>query len=248
MEDEVDIRISPALHPTTIKSLDGYNEDTKGYVALVETAFSEAYQGIQSVHDAKAAGAHNPAMNDAAKLLQVDDFANRKMGKITRSFDAARTKLEQGIGVIEGELRVPVKEKASSAISAEIRSHVKGMSVGERQQFIQARIAAGDEETVSAVLGGPSYLSGLNDQMSGVLLRQWHAKQQPAKAAQLKVMLAAKDKIERDAGKVFTAMADAVGCIEETKIGQDGFSKVTRRIYAADLRKARDAAEKPFAA
>jgi len=60
--------------------------------------------------------------------------------------------------------------------------------------------------------------------------------------ARLTVMLAARDKLDRDAPKVFTAMGDAVGCIEERN--KEGF--VTRRTYAADLRKQRNAAEAAF--
>lgn len=149
---------------------------------------------------------------------------------------------------MEGELSLPVKELAAASISAEIRAHVKGMNTSERQSFVQDAIDGGDAETVSALLGAKHYLSGMTAEMQTVLLRQWHTQQQPEKAARLKVMLAAKDKLGRDSGKVLTAFADAVGCIEETKEGHDGRRIVTRRIYASDLRKQRDAAEKPFAA
>lgn len=95
---EIDTRITPALHPDTIKGLDGYSEQTKSHVALIETAFSEAYEGVRSVYEAKAAAARNPTMNDAAKLIQVDDFANKKMARVLRSLDTASVRLDQASG------------------------------------------------------------------------------------------------------------------------------------------------------
>jgi len=150
---DIDTRISPALHPDTIKSLDSYSEETKGYVAGVETAFSEAYIGVQAVYAAKASAAKNPTMNDAAKLIQVDDFASKKMERVTRLLDSARVKLEQGIRFLEGELAVPLQSKGAQSVSQEIRSHIKSLSSKERHEFIKARIESKDEITISAALG-----------------------------------------------------------------------------------------------
>ena len=114
------------------------------------------------------------------------------------------------------------------------------MTVGERQTFIRQAIDDGDKETVSALLGAKHYLSGMTREMQSILLRQWHTKHQPEKAARLKLMLSARDKLDRDSGKLLTEMQRAVGHLTEPKS--------QRRIYASELRKQRDAAEKPFLA
>jgi len=242
MSDAINIstKISPTLHPSTIKSLDGYTDATKAYVAGVETAFSEVYQGVQAVYAAKEAAEKNPTLNAAGKLLQVDDFATKKMDRVLRMLDGASVKLDQGIGFLEGELALPLKSKAAESVSQEIRAYIKNLPTEERHKFIQERIDAGDETTVSAALGCPGYLSGLTDDFQKTYTKFWNAKVAPEKAARLKVMLAAKDKLARDSGKVLTAFADAVGYLTEPS------SK--RRIYASDLRKAKTAAEKPFVA
>lgn len=238
MSDDIDTRISPALHPSTVRALDGWTEETKGYVAGVETAFSEAYIGVQAVYVAKASAAKNPTLNDAAKLIQVDDFASKKMERALRSLDAARTKLEQGIHFIEGELAVPLQSKAAQSVSQEIRAHIKSLSPKDRHEFIQARIDAQDETTISAALGAPGYLSGLDDKFQQVYTRFWNEQRQPEKSARLKVMTAARDKLDRDSGKVLTAFANAVGYLTEPGS--------LRKIYPSDLRKQKQAAEKPF--
>jgi hypothetical protein len=118
---------------------------------------------------------------------------------------------EEDIAYIEGELTAPIKSLAGSFEASEIRAHVKAMTVGERQTFIQKHIDAGDAEVVSAVLGAKSFLTGLDANMQAVLLRHWHMQQNPAKSKRLKALQAAKEWIERDAGKVFGELEKAVG-------------------------------------
>lgn len=234
----IDTRISPALHPENIKSIDGYSDDTALVLGLTEAAFTEAYEGIRSIHDAKAAAAKNPTLTEGAKLLQVDDFAGKKLDKITRAFDAELARLDKAVAHLDAEMNQPVTAQASASLAAEIRAHVKGMKTGERQTFIQQAIDSGDAMTASSVLGAPAYLSGLHPEMAKVLLRQWHIKQNPEKEARLKAMQGAKALVERNGPLAIKAAIDAVGFITEP--GSQ------RKIYAADIRKAREAAEKPF--
>ena len=238
--DEIDTRISPALHPQSVKALDGYTEQTRGCIPLVEAAFTDAYNCAKAVWSAKEAAAKNPTLNAAAQLIQVDDFASKRLAHVARTFDEANAKLRNGIVFLEGELSTPVKDSAGSSLSSEIRAHVVKMTTSERQTFIREAIDAGDEETVSAILGAKHYLTGITPEMQSVLLRQWHSKHQPEKAARLKLMLSARDKLNQDAGKLFSEVQKAVGFLTEPNS--------QRRIYASDLRKQRDAAEQPFRA
>ena len=38
----VDVRVSPGLHPDNVKQIDGYDDDTAPYLAPTMTAFSTA--------------------------------------------------------------------------------------------------------------------------------------------------------------------------------------------------------------
>lgn len=62
-----------------------------------------------------------------------------------------------------------------------------------------------------SILGTVPYLSGLTPDTQKSYLRLYNEHTQPVKAKRLRAMIAAKAKIERDAGKVFAAMEKAVG-------------------------------------
>jgi hypothetical protein len=238
MSDNIDTRITPALHPDNVKQIDGYTEETALVLGSTETALSECYEGLRAIFAAKEAAARNPTLNEAAQLIQVDDFAQKRLNKITRSFDAELARLDKAIASLESDLNQPVTARASAALATEIRAHAKSMKTGERQAFIQQAIDKGDEVSATALLGAPAYLSGMTADMQKTLLRYWHAKQSPEKAARLKVMQGAKTLIEKNAPLAFPAVAKAVGFISDPKS--------QRKIYAKELREARNAAEQPF--
>jgi len=207
----VDTRISAALHPGVVTKIDGYGDDTKDTLADTMTAFSVAYEGVRAVWDARGKVEMDTSKTADARLLQLDTFAKKKLDTITRSFDATRDRLVKGIGFLEGELAQPLTEKAASAMGAEIRAHVKALTTSERGAFIERAMSNGDEETVAALLGAKPYLSGMTPEMQVAHTRHWNTLRQPEKAKRLHVLQQAKAMIERDAGKVFKAMEDAVG-------------------------------------
>ncbi len=206
----IDTRISPALHPSNVAQIEGY-EDTKAVLGSTETAFSTAYEAVRAVYEARAHADKNPGWTDEQKLLQVDTFAGKHLAKIAQRFDTVRSELDRGINYLEGELSTALTEQAAATFGKEIREHVKGLTTPQRQKFIQDAIDAGDEQVVAGVLGAPAFLSGMDAVMQKTLTRFWNERQQPDKAKRLKVMQAAKAMIERDAGKVFAAMEKAVG-------------------------------------
>ncbi len=211
MSTEVSTQVTPALHPDNVKQIDGYDETTALVLGMTETAFDTAYKGVISVTNAREKAKTNPTWNEAQQIIHTQEFADKVMTTVTKQFDNARGNLVKGINYLEAELNVPLTEKASGAMGAEIRAHVKAMSTGERQKFLEIAIDNGDEETVAAVLGAKHYLSGVTPGMQQTLTRFWHSKQQPDKAARLKVMQGAKELIETRAGLVFKELEKAVG-------------------------------------
>lgn len=208
---EIDTRVTPALHPDNVKEVEGYNDETAPVLAPTETAFSTAYEGIRAVYDARAAADKNPAWTEEAKIIQVDSFAKKHLDKITRTFDSTRTNLEKGIASIEAELSQPVEARASHPVASEIRAYAKSLGTAKLQSFLQTAIAQGDHVTVTAVLGAPAYLSGMDANMQKVLLRFYHEQNNPALTRRLKAMQGAKALIEQNAGKVFVELEKAVG-------------------------------------
>lgn len=231
MADDIDTRITPTLHPDSVTQIDGYDDDTAPVLAPTMTAFSNAYEGIRAVYAAREAANRNPAWTEEARIIQVDAFAHKHIEKITRTFDATRTNLVKGIAALEQQLSQPLESKAAASIAAEIRVHVKNLTTEKRHEFIQHALDGGDHITVSAVLGAPPYLSGLDGQFQQVYTRRWHERTSPDATKRLRAMQGAKAMIEERAGLVFTAMEKAVG----------GTSAKAR-----NLREAQTAAERAF--
>lgn len=231
MPTEIDIKITPALHPDNVKEIDGYDDDTAPVLAPTMTAFDEAYQGIGAVLNAREKAKTNPTWNEAQQVIHTQDLADKVLSKITRGFDSVRGRLVQGIEHLEKELSAPVESKAAHVVATEIRAHVKGLTTDKRMALVRQAIDEGDHITATAVLGAPAYLSGLDPKMQAVLLRQYHERHNPAMAKRLKAMIGAREMIERNAPLVFGQMEKAVGMAPH---------KVKR------LRDAKNAAEQAF--
>jgi hypothetical protein len=228
---EISTKVSPSLHPDTVKALPDYDDDTLPVLAPTVTAFDTAYQAVIAVHTAREAAKTNPTWNEAQQVIQTDDLARRKLEHVTKTFDSVRSNLVKGIEHIEAELTAPVTAKAAVTVATEIRAFVRDMDTAKRHQFIQDAMDNGDETTVSSLLGAPAYLSGLNAEFQQTYTRMWREKTAPGMAKRLRAMTAAKEMIERNAPIVFSSMEKAVGAPPHK---------------AKALREAKTAAEKHF--
>ncbi|WP_237132201.1 hypothetical protein [Pseudohongiella sp. O18] len=210
---EVDIheQITPALHPKNVESLEGYDETTAPYVGPVQTAFSEAYEGIHSIRTARESARKHPSWNEAAQIMHTDTHAQRILSKVTRRFDSVRANLEKAVQATEAQLSGPIQQTGSSSISQEIRAHVKSLSLDNRTKFLEEAQRNGDVVTLSAVLAAPSYLSGLNETERQLRAKMFHEAQSPEVARKLKVMKAAKSLIDTRSGLVFKEVEKAIG-------------------------------------
>jgi hypothetical protein len=231
MSDNIDIRVTPALHPDNVKEIEGYDSETEAILAPTVTAFDEAYRGIAKVHDARDKAKTNPTWNEAQQIIATDDLAQKEFGRIAKGFDSVRGNLEKGIGSIEKELSAPVESKAAHTVAGEIRGHLKGLTTDERMKAIREAIDEGDHATATAALGAPAMLSGLDKKMQAVLTRMYHERHNPGLAKRLKAMQGAKVMIEERGGLVFKELEKAVGAPQHK---------------ARALRDAKTAAEKAF--
>lgn len=208
---DVDTRVTPSLHVMNVHEMEDYDDETAPFLGQVETAFSTAYEGLRNIHDAREAAKRNPTWNEAQAVIQTSDYASKVMLGITKTFDSAEANLAKAVTALEAQLSAPVTSKAAHAVSAEIRSYVKNLKASERMTFLQKAIESGDETTASAVLGGPSYLSGLDGDMQGVLTRMYHERISPKEAKRVRAMKAAQELMSRNAGLLFGQVEKAVG-------------------------------------
>lgn len=242
MPEELEIHpnVSPSLHPHLVERL-----DPELYaISPVRDAFAAAYGAVAKVHVARDAAFSDPTLTKEAALLKADDLAERLLLQVTKSFDGARVTLAKAIQHTEAELATPVETQASAQISKEVRDHVKSLAnPAERTTFVRNLIEKGDVKSASAVLGGPAFLSGLDDGMHATLTRLFHEHNTPLTAKRLKAMKGAMELLDKNAGLIFDEMQKAVGTIA---IPSEHGGKV-RHITPSEVRKKRDASAKVFA-
>jgi hypothetical protein len=210
MSEQIDHRVTQALHTESLTVLDGYNEDSVKLIGDAVSAFWDAYVTIGKVHTAKEAAERDPTMTPEQRVLLVSKEADKQQARLLRKMDTALAYTTKAADHLERELSLPVTSKASLNVAQEIRAHAKSLD-GKQADFLRERIMAGDELTVSALLGAPSYLSGMTDDAQAVFTRMWHEQQNPTQAARLKLLRATADKIERHGPLVMLEMQKAVG-------------------------------------
>ena len=208
---EVSTSVSPGLHPQLIASLDEYDDDTSGYLEPAVEAFKHAYSGIAKTHLIRDAVRNDPTMTEAAQIVRTADHAEKVWKDAAARFDKVTANMQSGIAKMEAELSAPVQARAAHTISVEVRSYVRSLPDGSRMGFIRQAIERGDVDSVSAVLGGPAYLSGIEPAMQAILLRMWHEKANPVAAKRIKAMTAALDLLGTNAPLVTKELERAIG-------------------------------------
>ncbi len=247
MADEVDTRVSASLDPGVIALIDDYDEDTRPVLGQTETALSMAHKALGAIHDAKAAAATNKTLTPMAQLVQVDDFATKQMQPVMKAWGNAVEALNNNVQNLEKELMAPVQQRATASMASEIRAHFKAMETGPRMKAIQQAINEGDDITVTAVLGGRSYLSGLDPEMADSFLMEWQAKQRPVESKRLRAMKKAADLLNDRVKILKNEWTKAVGVHEETKEDVQGRKIVTKTWTPAEVREMVRKANIPFA-
>lgn len=248
MSDETDVRISPTLHPGLAGVVEDYDDDTRPLLGGAETAVSEAFNALKSIHDAKAGVAKNPTLNEYAQLVAVDTHATKIMSKVYASWSREVDKLNSNITTLEKELNAPVEQRATASMASEIRSYFRGLEPGPRMNALRQAIEAGEEITVTAVLGGRPYLSGLDPDLHAEYLRDWHAAQRPLEFKRLKAMRQAADHLNDRYKNLTSAVATAVGDIKIYQPSKDGKRQIlVKTITPAQVREQVRASNAAFA-
>lgn len=161
---------------------------------------------------------------DQRVIRLKDSFAGR-------ASNAAYARLKGAIADGERQLSQPLKGGSAGGYTAEIRAHVKGLSQADRLAFMNDTVRSTDTKTLSAVLGAPSYLSGLSPVERDLLTHGHQERTNPALAKHLVVMKAAHDLIAQRGGLIFDEIDKAIGA---------------RSMQVANLRPARVKAEKAY--
>ena len=209
---DVGTRVSPALHPDTVRAVEGYNDTTAPFIDDVVSAFNDAYMTLESIHGASDAAKRNPSWTEEHRVLIVSKEAQKHQDRLLRRMDGAARSLGAAITHTERELARPLTEKAAlGTLNQEIRSFVRGLKREERTKLLNEAMDGDDGDTLAAILGGKPFLSGLSPPEHANYVHRYNVKQNPGLVARLAVMRGAMDKLDRDGGKVLAEMQKAVG-------------------------------------
>lgn len=240
---DIDTRVSPSLHPDSLLALDGLDDDTRAVVAPAFETLEAAYQFVGGVHDVKAAADADPTLTRESALLRTDDHARSKLTSITKKFDGVHQNFGKAIASLEAALSAPVVAKASQMISGEVRAHAKSLSLEQRDKLLDAAMARGDHDTLSSILGGPHYLSGLTPELHAIWLRKYNEIRDPVAAKRLKVLTQARSEMMKRGQTLFAEMTKAIGTIPI----QSEHGGPMRHVTAQEVRKARDRSAATYA-
>lgn len=188
-----------------VTKLDGFEAHGTA-VAPAVTALDAMHAALASIIDARGKSERDPTLvhSQASQVLAVADYADKQIDAVTRKVDAAHQHIQAQITAAEAELSKSIPA-SGTPLSGEVRAHAKAQK--NPVQFVSQLIADGDEQSVSAILGAPAYLSGLTNDMRAALTRAWHSKRNPALTAKLTLLQATDERLSR-AGSAFVTSAE----------------------------------------
>ncbi len=193
------------------EEMNGWNCDQA--IAAME-AVSTAVKNILTAREAYRT---DPTMTQAAQVLAIDSIHAKQSSQVLPKIDAARANLERAIASHEAQLKQPITEGARGTFAAEVRAMVRGMSISERQSFIMQAVNTGDAVAIGAILGAPSYLSGLDSKMAQAFTERANTLQNPTLVKQLALMKHSRSKLEL-AGRLFLASTEAMTGFRHTTV------------------------------
>lgn len=230
--------VPPDYDPRVVAHIEGYEEHA-GYAAPAFEAFSAAASGLKRLSDARHTAhelGERGKWSDAHQILMVSKEAATLQDAILRRFDSARKNLGDGIRALEESLSAPVRGRAETVTSREVREHVKTLPPDKRHEFITDRIDKGDARTVEAILGAQGFLSGFDDNFIGAYTKTWHQKNQPQLAGRLKVMQKSLELVEARGVRIPIEIERAMGArwsvVQELNKAQDDIQKMLALVNA----------------
>lgn len=200
-------RPSVTLAPGNIEGLEGYDEETKGYVEDALSAFSAMHGAIEQIITAREASKSNPTWNESAQVIQTAALADRVTAATAKAVDNALSALTKRIAHVEGELRKPMDGTLVTPVAVEVRQYARELSAAKRNELVQGLIEKGDSKTLGALLTAPGFLSNLTDEQIKVYTEQHNRKSNPLLAKRLAVMKATHEKLS-NAGSLFIVQAE----------------------------------------
>lgn len=212
MSIAVDTRVTPALHESNVAELEGYGDDTAVFVASVAETFSDTYQTLVKLHDARAAASKNQAWTEAQQILLVAKEADKQQARLCKKFDSLSASLRKHADAVDQQLSQPLKEKAGmGSLNGEVRAYAKSLSREDRIKLVERAFVAGDTDTLQALLGAQHFLSGFIPEEHTYYARKFHEMRNPDLVRRLTVVRAALRMVEERSPLLFPQIEKVLG-------------------------------------
>jgi len=210
---------SPTMDPGIIAAIKGAQDaDVKQWVQPAVSALEAVYGAMQQIITARQAAHSDSTLTEDGATLKIAAFAERMQTQATQRIDTAHSTLSKSIEEYEGILRRPMEGQASAGpLAAEIRAHCKALSAGERAQFLSDATKRQDTRTMAAILGAPSYLSGITDDTQHIYTEQFNRIKAPEVAKRIEVLKEARERLEK-AGALFLLDVQRAGGFKWQKV------------------------------
>lgn len=189
MSDKIDARVSQQMDPETFRAIEGHDDETAPFVGDVINAFVDIHHVLSSLHDARARAESNGALTPENRILEVSKVAEKHRDRVVSRLARTERDLRARIEHTEGELTKPLVERAGlGTLNGEVRDHFKGLDRAAREKLLREAMEKGDGLTLTAVLGGPYYLSGMTEIDHQHYVRELHERDNPHLVRRLDVM------------------------------------------------------------
>jgi hypothetical protein len=159
----------------------------------------EALKGIRlaanGAHRAALAIHQDDTLSEAARHVKVSQTAHQVIKQALPLADRARENLETAIRRLQMKLAAPDPDMSVRGVylATEIRARLSAMTESDRRKTL----ARADETTVSAILSGPGFLSGLSPLEIEAARLGWSTKKFPDETRRLKYLEGVADHLQR---------------------------------------------------
>lgn len=212
-------RPSVTLQPGNVEAIEGYDDETKGYVEDALTTFNTMHQTVEKIIEMREASKSDPTMNEAAQVIAVADAADRLTAATTKAIDNTLAALQKRIAHVEGELRKPMDGTLVTPVAVEVRQYARELSAPKRNELVMGLIEKGDAKTLGALLTAPAFLSGLSDAQITAYTEMHNRKANPLLTKRLAVMKAAHQKLS-DAGSLFIVQSERAQGVQPSVVAK----------------------------
>lgn len=201
---------TPSLDERMITSLENFDENDPA-LAQARNAFSLATETLKKLSDARDPLSRDQSKTPEAKLLLMASHAEKAQDRCAKAFDSALKSLTALAKHVEDSLSAPLEQTTHSALCQEIRSYVRSLPKDERDAFVNDAVKRGDTQVMNAILGAPSYLSGIADERKAMWVRDYRSKADPIAVMRLSVYRAAIERLSEKAPLMHDEFQKAMG-------------------------------------